>query len=385
MIEQKTLEQGFALLEPLGLKRPSKDVLKIWSSFFNDVSPLDSKELSDNERLNILPEEFKEACNHLAQTLNRIYPNDNIPCLLLNRIKECRKEKEDNKEGPIKIQSQPTNYLGITFRSKLEAVWALFFDSLGWSYRYEPQQYDIDKYKYKPDFLLPDFDIFIEIKPQDEVGKPISMTTQEIIVAKEKCQLLHLKTKKSVWLIRGNPTPPLFKIFSNCSHDNFSQSQQFTECLSCGSIYLKNSKLNSAFIIEKTDAQKNCECLNIVSFSSSFCEEMTRLEIKATEEDGDEVFEKPLDVDDPDNPESPHFVKYRYNDLILKYLEKSVGTRLKKAHLRTHKLKDDLNVIRPAYSLDNIEYGGEDDHAYELKKLMKEFSKNVLKSFPSEK
>ena len=112
---------------------------------------------------------------------------------------------------------------------------------------------------------------------------------------------------------------------------------------------------------------------------------MSRSETKATEEDGDEVFDEPLDVDDPDNPESPHFVKYRYNDLILKYLEKSVGTRLKKAHLRTHKLKDDLNVIRPAYSLDNIEYGGEDDHAHELKKLMKEFSKNVLKSFPTEK
>jgi hypothetical protein len=100
---------------------------------------------------------------------------------------------------------------------------------------------------------------------------------------------------------------------------------------------------------------------------------------------GDEVFEEPLDVDDPDNPESPHFVKYRYNDVILKYLEKSIGARLKKAHLRTHKLKDDLNVIRPVDSVDNIEFGGENDQTYEVKKLMKELSKNVLKSFPSKK
>jgi hypothetical protein len=379
MIEQKTLEQGLALLEPLGFEHPGGEGLKILLSLFNGT------ELPENKRLNISPEEFEEACKHLAQTLNRIYPNDNIPNRLLNRIRECRKEKEGNKEGPIKIKSQPTKFLGITFRSKLEAVWALFFDSLGWSYKYEPHQYDIGKYKYTPDFLLPDFDIFIEIKPGDEFDKPDSMTTNELIEAKEKCQLLHLKTKKHVSLIRGNPTPPYFEIFSNCSNDNFSQSQQFAECLSCGSIYLKNSKLNSASIIEKTDAQKNCRCLNIVSFSSSFCEEMSRSETKATEGDGDEVFEEPLDVDDPDNPESPHFVKYRYNDVILKYLEKSIGTRLKKAHLRTHKLKDDLNVIRPVDSVDNIEFGGENDQTYEVKKLMKELSKNVLKSFPSEK
>jgi hypothetical protein len=70
---------------------------------------------------------------------------------------------------------------------------------------------------------------------------------------------------------------------------------------------------------------------------------------------------------------------------MLKCLESTVGARLKKAHLRTHKLKDDLNIVYPAYFLDNIEYGGEPDFAYETKKLINEFSEKILKPFPPEK
>ena len=36
------------------------------------------------------------------------------------------------------IKAKPTVYKNISFRSRLEAKWAIFFDEMGITYRYEP-------------------------------------------------------------------------------------------------------------------------------------------------------------------------------------------------------------------------------------------------------
>ena len=56
------------------------------------------------------------------------------------------------------IKAIETNYKGHRFRSRLEARWAVFFDKLGWKYRYEHQGYIIG---YSDDTLrwLPDFEV----------------------------------------------------------------------------------------------------------------------------------------------------------------------------------------------------------------------------------
>lgn len=48
------------------------------------------------------------------------------------------------------IKSHPTIYKGVTFRSRLEARWAAFFDLAGWSWEYEP----IDLPGWSPDFRV---------------------------------------------------------------------------------------------------------------------------------------------------------------------------------------------------------------------------------------
>lgn len=64
------------------------------------------------------------------------------------------------------IQSIPTHYNGCTFRSRLEAQWAVYFKNIGWNFQYEPQYFTIDaSTKYLPDFYLPKFNLYIEIKP----------------------------------------------------------------------------------------------------------------------------------------------------------------------------------------------------------------------------
>jgi hypothetical protein len=67
----------------------------------------------------------------------------------------------------IDIKSKRTIYNGNSFRSKLEARWAVFFDSLGLGYQYEPEYDEVyEGVWYKPDFRIPSLNCHIEIKPK---------------------------------------------------------------------------------------------------------------------------------------------------------------------------------------------------------------------------
>lgn len=61
-----------------------------------------------------------------------------------------------------------TRYAGCRFRSRLEARWAVFFDTLGIEWRYEPERYvsTDGHHRYMPDFLVPSVG-YIEIKPTE--------------------------------------------------------------------------------------------------------------------------------------------------------------------------------------------------------------------------
>jgi len=64
------------------------------------------------------------------------------------------------------IKTIHTTYNGIKFRSRLEARWAVFFDSLNIKYRYEFEGFELeDKEWYLPDFYLPKYDVYCEVKP----------------------------------------------------------------------------------------------------------------------------------------------------------------------------------------------------------------------------
>lgn len=62
------------------------------------------------------------------------------------------------------IKAIQTRYKGHHFRSRLEARYAVLFDALGFRWDYEPEGYDLDGVYYLPDFHLPDFNCWIEIK-----------------------------------------------------------------------------------------------------------------------------------------------------------------------------------------------------------------------------
>lgn len=62
-----------------------------------------------------------------------------------------------------------TKYNGILFRSRLEARWAILFDALKLDWVYEPECFEMDNgSKYTPDFFIPKYELYIEIKPNLE-------------------------------------------------------------------------------------------------------------------------------------------------------------------------------------------------------------------------
>ncbi len=70
-----------------------------------------------------------------------------------------------------KIKAIQTEFNGYLFRSRLEARWAVFFDTCRIKYEYEPEGYDLGNgIMYLPDFLLHDVDgrdggeLYVEVK-----------------------------------------------------------------------------------------------------------------------------------------------------------------------------------------------------------------------------
>ncbi len=97
-----------------------------------------------------------------------------------------------------------TAYNGYKFRSRLEARWAVCFDALKIKWNYEPEGFDLGGGMwYLPDFYLPEWDTWIEIKPtipnlQDDcIVKQISFTMQN---------------KGLYYMICGSPGVPKLKI-----------------------------------------------------------------------------------------------------------------------------------------------------------------------------
>jgi len=60
------------------------------------------------------------------------------------------------------IESKPTVYDGVQFRSRLEARWATFFSMVRWPWMYEP----VDLGEWSPDFIIDGaITLLVEVKP----------------------------------------------------------------------------------------------------------------------------------------------------------------------------------------------------------------------------
>lgn len=65
------------------------------------------------------------------------------------------------------IRAIETRYKGYRFRSRLEARWAVFFETAGIKWEYEPEGFETPFGRYLPDFYLPEIrnGLWVEVKP----------------------------------------------------------------------------------------------------------------------------------------------------------------------------------------------------------------------------
>ena len=95
------------------------------------------------------------------------------------------------------IQPIETRYDGHKFRSRLEARWAVVFNELDIAYSYEPEGWDLGELGwYLPDFWIPSWNRYVEIKPDDE---------EQIQTGLAKTAALARLVDKRVMLIAGGP------------------------------------------------------------------------------------------------------------------------------------------------------------------------------------
>lgn len=124
------------------------------------------------------------------------------------------------------IRAIETHYKGYRFRSRLEARWAVFFDAARIEYEYEPEGFELyDGTKYLPDFYLPEFDLYVEIKPFD---RTIVKCVGDGNKWEEKCRNFRDSTDKAILLCYGSPSDNIFKLlfaFDTC--DSGGGSSEF--------------------------------------------------------------------------------------------------------------------------------------------------------------
>jgi hypothetical protein len=102
-----------------------------------------------------------------------------------------------------RIKAKPSFYGGTWFRSRLEAIWARYFDLLHVRWVYEPTCVSLPSGPYKPDFILFDYDnrgVFAEIKHEDYWKSDDFLGSQKLIEIVQK-------TQTNAYLLMGKPNP----------------------------------------------------------------------------------------------------------------------------------------------------------------------------------
>lgn len=134
--------------------------------------------------------------------------------------------------APGGITAIPTKYKGCTFRSRLEARWAVFFDYLRIRWDYEPEGYVLeDGTLYLPDFHIPHLDVWIEVKGEHPSPEEES-----------KAQLLAKGTGKNVYLFYGS-LPEEVEVTNHLSALSYTPAgggpdsyYQWCACPTCGKL-----------------------------------------------------------------------------------------------------------------------------------------------------
>lgn len=127
----------------------------------------------------------------------------------------------------VTLKAIETTYNGYRFRSRLEARWAVFFDAVGVRYEYEPEGVQGDGVRYLPDFRIPAWDWWVEIK-HGEVGTDDLVKPEK--AAREGMRLV---------VMSGSPWPWDYTVWVGTPAGLvWVPTCQFAECKTCQNLSL---------------------------------------------------------------------------------------------------------------------------------------------------
>ncbi|HZU00171.1 MAG TPA: hypothetical protein VFA10_10945 [Ktedonobacteraceae bacterium] len=158
------------------------------------------------------------------------------------------------------VRAIETVYAGYRFRSRNEARWCVFFDALGIEYRYELEGFDFDGIRYLPDFWLPGYNCWVEIKGE-------APTEDEL----RKAHLLALYTEKPIYLFFGDIWPLSQEKYGGAyrfSGPDRTQGHYWYECVNCHMVGLASAQENGNFL---------CQCATMPLTQSTFDSKSARL------------------------------------------------------------------------------------------------------------
>ena len=99
------------------------------------------------------------------------------------------------------IRAIETSFKGYRFRSRLKARWAVFFDTCGFRWEYEPEGYEIDGLRHLPDFRLYD----VKCRNMHDEGKPFFVEAKGNIDEESRKKIEALSRSFPVYVV--GPVP----------------------------------------------------------------------------------------------------------------------------------------------------------------------------------
>lgn len=158
----------YRLFDKFGIKRRHKDV--IYKSKHGKSSRVNKKCCIDcGKELSTNPNAIRcNACNNIRYIVDKDINNKRIKGIINKyntdpNYKLDRSGKNSVLFGKIS-HGKGSYYKSIWMRSSYEVAYAKWLDRQGIKWLYEPKTFDLGNTTYTPDFYLPEFDLYIEIK-----------------------------------------------------------------------------------------------------------------------------------------------------------------------------------------------------------------------------
>jgi hypothetical protein len=106
------------------------------------------------------------------------------------------------------MKAVETKYLGVSYRSRLEARWGSVFEHMKWNYTYEPEGFEHNGKVYLPDFWIDDWNAYVAIKPMTK-DKTIQKALKEDLT--RQCDMIACGVNH--YTIEGAPVFGKYRIY----------------------------------------------------------------------------------------------------------------------------------------------------------------------------